>query len=192
MIKSSQGGEKMNTVYIMNITPLLDKDIYDALIFKVVPERQKKANRLVKPQSKAQSLGAGLLLRSAIEDNTDLQYETLNFLTEDNGKPYIENNPFYFSLSHSGNLAACVISDSPVGIDIEFDSDLKQSIKEKYPDCQSILDWTKREARGKLTGNGFFDKTDDTFVYTHHKTKDGYVITVCSNKKIEDLVEIDI
>ncbi|MDE7330149.1 MAG: 4'-phosphopantetheinyl transferase superfamily protein [Clostridia bacterium] len=37
-----------------------------------------------------------------------------------NGKPYIDGNPVYFSLSHSGNTGLFAISDNPVGVDLEL------------------------------------------------------------------------
>lgn len=37
-----------------------------------------------------------------------------------NGKPYITNNPIYFSISHSQQIIALAISQKPIGIDIEF------------------------------------------------------------------------
>ena len=180
----------MNKVYIMNITPLLDKDKFDTYIDKVDVARQEKAKRLTLPNARAQSLGAGLLLRYAVENDTKLDYEKLNFLTEANGKPYIEGNPFYFSLSHSGNYAVCAISDSPIGVDIEKEKELSERIKGRF--AKNIVEWTEKEAKGKLTGVGFFDDTIGDFVFSHHKTPDGYMITVCSDKKMDRLVEVEI
>ena len=35
------------------------------------------------------------------------------------GKPYFENSPLHFSISHTPNHAFCVLSNHPVGIDAE-------------------------------------------------------------------------
>ena len=37
-----------------------------------------------------------------------------------NGKPYIEGDPVYFSVSHSGNYGAFIICDKPAGVDLEL------------------------------------------------------------------------
>ena len=37
-----------------------------------------------------------------------------------NGKPYLKDVPFYFSLSHSGEYAICVYSAEPVGADLQI------------------------------------------------------------------------
>ena len=178
----------MTRVYIMNINGLLDKDEFDKQIGKVNTARQEKTKKLATPLSKAQSLGVGLLLRYAIENETELDYEKLIFLTEEKGKPYIEGNPFYFSLSHSGDYAVCAISDSPVGVDVEKEKELSEKIKNRF--AKNILEWTKKEAKGKLTGEGFWDRTERDFVYSHHKTTDGYIITVCSDTNTDDFIEI--
>jgi len=178
----------MNRVYYMNITPLLDKNEFEKNIVKVNKARQEKAKRLFSQTAKAQSLGAGLLLKYAVENDTKLDYEKLNFLTDVNGKPYVEGNSFYFSLSHSGDCAVCVVSDSPVGVDVEKEKELSKAMQERF--AENILEWTKKEAKGKLIGGGVFDKTEGDFVYSHHKTTDGYIITVCSDKNFQEFIEI--
>ena len=175
----------MNRVYILDVSPLLNEEVYK-YYYKIVGEvRQKKADKLISPIDKARSIGAGALLRFAIEDSTEHNYDDLKFYINEKGKPYVFGNEFYFSLSHSCNYAVCAISDSPIGVDIEEDKELPEKIKERF--AKNVLEWTKREAKGKLTGNGFFDTTPDTFIYTHKKA-DGYIITVCSNKEINDLL----
>lgn len=41
-------------------------------------------------------------------------------LRTENGKPYIEGNPLYFSLSHSGKHGVIAVCDKPVGVDLEL------------------------------------------------------------------------
>ena len=38
----------------------------------------------------------------------------------ENGKPYIEGNPFYFSISHSLDHAVIALCDKPIGVDLEY------------------------------------------------------------------------
>lgn len=175
----------MNKVYIVNILPLLNEEVYKYYYDRVGEHRRRKADRLLAVIDKARSVGAGAVLRFAIEDCTEFNYDELEFDVDENGKPYVKNAPFHFSLSHSGDYAVCAISDSPVGVDIEQERELTEKFKKRF--AETILQWTKKEAKGKLTGNGFFDDTPDSFVYTHKKT-DGYIITVCSDKTIDDLL----
>ena len=176
----------MNAVYITNVTPLLNKEVYNYYYDRVSQQRKQKADGLKYIADKARCVGAGAVLRFAVEECTPYNFDELELLKTESGKPYVKNNPFYFSLSHSGDYAVCVISDTPVGIDIELDKPLADSMQKRF--AKNILEWTKKEAKGKLTGVGFFDKSETDYVYTHKKT-DGYIITVCSDKTIDNFFE---
>ncbi len=78
--------------------------------------RQNKAARLLAPQRQAASLAAGLLLRHGLLLH-GLSDPVL--LTDPKGRPYLEGNAVFFSLSHSGDYAACAISAGAVGVDIQ-------------------------------------------------------------------------
>lgn len=81
------------------------------------------------------------------------------------GKPYIENCPYFFSLTHTDGFCAVAISEEEVGIDAEH---LDRSINEKMLEriCSenelagisanedAIRLWTLKEAAAKLTGRG--------------------------------------
>ena len=176
----------MNKVYIVNILPLLNQEVYDYYYARVGEQRQKKADSLVSAIDRARSVGAGAVLRFAVEDATGYSYDSLDFGIDGNGKPYAEGNPFYFSLSHSGDYAVCAISDSPVGVDIEQERQLSAPFRKRF--ARDILEWTKKEAKGKLTGKGFFDESPlECYVFTHQKT-DGYIVTVCSDRKFDELL----
>ena len=72
--------------------------------------------QITHPLKKVQHLSARLLLQYLLPnvDAASIKYAI-------NGKPYLENNPSHFSLSHCKGYAACIISSlAPVGIDIEL------------------------------------------------------------------------
>ena len=170
----------MNKVYIANIAPLVNEEVYRYYYDRVGEQRRKKADKLVSAENKARCIGVGAVLRFAVEDATDYSFDSLVFLTEENGKPYVEGNPFYFSISHSGDYAVCAISDRPVGVDVEKERELSESFKARF--AESVTEWTKKESKGKLTGKGVSDDSDTSdYIFTHEKT-DGYVVTVCSDK----------
>lgn len=63
----------------------------------------------------------------------------------ENGKPYVEGDPLFFSISHSKNTAVFALSDKPVGIDLEF-IDGKRKV-------ESVLSrFTDRE-KSEINGN---------------------------------------
>lgn len=70
--------------------------------------------------------------------------------TTANGKPYIDGNPLYFSLSHSENRAVIAVCDKPVGIDIE-----NYEISKNY---SSVLSrFTGREKKAADTAARFYE-----------------------------------
>ena len=124
------------------------------------------------------SLAAGILLEKILEEHG---YSKEQVATEENGKLYLPGvNNFYFSLSHSGEYAACVVCDVPVGVDIQKKRmtkaniakrffQIKESDKiEKQPpekrDDMFFRYWTGKESYLKLTGKGILGGLDSFFV----------------------------
>lgn len=86
-------------------------------------------------------------------------------LFTDSGKPYFNDNNIHFSISHSNNLAVCVLNDKEIGIDTEkietFNPKLIDRIcmdeEKQYIGNSSerfFEIWTAKEAYSKLTGLG--------------------------------------
>ena len=79
-----------------------------------------------------------------------------------NGKPSFANSPLHFSLSHSGKLAAVLISEAPCGVDIELvRPEVAERLRkrclsdaERARDCDFFELWTKKECIAKLDGSG--------------------------------------
>ncbi len=98
----------------------------------------------------------------------------------ENGKPVIISPEGYFiSVSHSGEVTAAVISDTPVGLDIEeireidFEKIKKgffsESDSEKISDLATFFEfWVKKEAESKVSGEGVFKnrKKDISMTFT--------------------------
>ena len=155
-------------------------------------QRQEKADRLKHLPSKKLSLAAGMLARVSIAQKLNLRPEDISFRNHKGGKPYAEGLDIHFSLSHSGNLAVCAISDKPVGIDVEqtkkanfnvarrcfTKAELQYVLSRKEKSQQRFFEvWTKKEAYVKLLGTGIQDflkfnvvgnKTIDTIFYQNY------------------------
>ena len=90
-------------------------------------------------------------------------------LLGDRGKPYWENSPWHFSISHTPRHAFCVLSDVPVGVDAEeadrqvdlriapkilSPGELTRFAAAEDPHRALLTLWVLKEAQGKLTGEG--------------------------------------
>lgn len=85
------------------------------------------------------------------------------------GKPYFENSPWYFSISHSKGHVFCALSRRNIGIDAEeLDREIRPELAEKilspmereqYDKAEDkrlalLTFWVLKEAQAKFTGEG--------------------------------------
>lgn len=112
------------------------------------------------PDVHASSLSAWNLLAEGLRSIGTEKLPEVAF--SDSGKPYFADCNLQFSLSHSGRIAAAIISDEECGIDAELiRPEIAEKLRERVlspEELQSGADffeiWTKKEAAGKLTGSG--------------------------------------
>ena len=141
-----------------------------------------------------QLLKQGLREMYGITENPVFEYN-------EHDKPSIVGHPeIHFNLSHCKEAAACVVSDQPVGIDVESireykeplahyamnDEEVRQIEASDNPAAAFIRLWTMKEATLKLIGTGISDdlKTaidHEQFQYTTVE-RATYIYTVCVKK----------
>ena len=115
-----------------------------------------------------------------------------------NGKPYIDNSNIFYNISHKNKMVGLIISDSEVGLDIEYvdTENIKRKSTLKYffteKERESITNneelltlWTKK-AYIKLNGGMLrdaigLDINNINVIYDTFKL-DNYIITICKNK----------
>lgn len=120
-------------------------------------------------------------------------------LVTDRGKPFFENSPWHFSISHTRRHAFCVLSDGPVGIDAEeLDRKINPALAEKVlsPGEKARFDaasdkhrvlltfWVLKEAAAKLSGEGlrgYPNRTDFSPDDPRVTEMDGCLVAVISN-----------
>ena len=157
-------------IYACKIVPDLEKE--EVCITLLDKNRRKKVEAMSSNAKKIQSIQAGLLLRYAyIQERGATGWEQVEVSKTENGKPYFENEPdLFFSISHSAQYCVVVLSNIPVGIDIEKKKDAKERIaqrfftpeeKERFTNCDEDKKqelfyeiWCAKEACCKISGMG--------------------------------------
>lgn len=175
----------------------------------VSEQRREKVMKMRNVAAKQQSLTAYRLLQDTLCEVYGIT-ESPIFCTLDNGKPVIlGQEDIHFNISHCKKGVACVVSDSPVGIDIEcIPSAVKESLAEyifndyelemlhQSPTPSVIFTrlWTMKEAVVKLSGRGITGKEqlrpllqryhDHHSPWTFHQIENqelGYVCTIAED-----------
>ena len=196
--------------YIAEISLVEDTQTFEFWLEKVNSQRREKVLHCKNEKDKQRSLVAGMLLRHALEQE-GISYEDAVFSKTKEGKPFLESHEnLHFSISHAGEYAVCVISDTAVGVDIEcMDKSAFQDGKEKRLQamakrCFSETEWkcfeqaedkpklfleywTKKEAYSKAVGKGLgmdfsgIDTERERKSYWSEWLHKGYCISIYSN-----------
>ena len=158
------------------------------------------------------SIGAGAMIRYL----TKLCEEDIRY--NENGKPFTEKGP-HFNISHSRDLVAGVSSEAPVGIDLEHTGRNHEGVEKRVfsPEERNLINsgeddrlfftaWTLKEACVKLFGKSLAEeltsfsvlpliqsgKTEISGRTVFSKTAviGDYVLSVCSEKELPDLIPV--
>lgn len=165
------------TIYIWKISETLDKLLSDVNLNQ---HSQNRFNNMKSELHQRGFLSVRKLLQLANYSDFDLYYDT-------SGKPHLTDQK-YISISHSHFMSAIIISNNPVGIDIEILKDKVLKIAPKFMDAR-LLDqlseedkikkastiWGIKETVFKImnqTGISFFEHIfEDNFHLIDKKTK---------------------
>lgn len=148
----------------------------DEVIASLDEGRRLKLSTIKHKDEYTRSVFAGLLLRYAFlnEGNSVAQWQSINIVQGEYGKPYIEGRDgFHYSISHSGEWVICAVDDMPIGADIQeqrrwrLNTAKRFYSKEEYDRLTGIGEydterqrklfykmWTAKESCVKLTGRG--------------------------------------
>ena len=180
---------------------LLSEDIWEfdlkAALEEISPQRREQALKFKHEQGQRLCVLAYQLLKQGLREEYGIT-ENPVFEYGEHGKPSIVGHPdIFFNLSHCKEAAACVVSDRPVGIDVESireykeslarytmsDTELEQILSAEHPDVAFIRLWTMKEATLKLIGTGISNDLKtvlDTSLYKYTTVeRQRYIYTVC-------------
>lgn len=151
---------------------LSDISLFDGAFFEkadFVPRQKKKdLASYSHTATKREHILAWSVLAIAYQAEIGKTVSEIKLYFSEKGKPYLEENPFYFSLSHSGGRVLCAVSESEVGADVQQIKPVKDSFARRVlcedermlykkhdnkPLCFARL-WTRKESYLKYTGEG--------------------------------------
>lgn len=179
-----------------------DFDLDEAMTL-LSEQRREQVARYKLEGPRRQAVAAYLLLRKALREMYGI-HDAPVFEYDANGKPSILGHPeIFFNLSHCRKAVACVVADSPVGIDVEEtcrfsdsiarytldDEEYESVVKSDNPSQAFIRLWTMKEALLKYTGEGL-RRDIKTVLRLSPANKvefltelhDGYVVSVVNTK----------
>ncbi len=178
----------------------MDKMQTRVFLFSMIPFREKYPDATKREIEKLAGEYAIRKVFSELFDISDLQINR-------DGKPCVEDCPYHFNLSHSGDYLLLAVGDTPVGADIEKITKIRPKTVEKYfsqseqervkkngtKDFFEI--WTKKESYVKYTGEGMkgfshlSEYPKEIAFFT--KKYDNYQIAVCTKKEcLPESIEI--
>lgn len=83
------------------------------------PKRRAAVERITHQGVRESTVCGEWLAKRMLSELSGMPVEEIRLARDHNGKPYVQNLPLYFSVSHSGESVACAVSERPVGLDIE-------------------------------------------------------------------------
>ncbi len=171
------GGDFPVRLYASDIS--YDPSFFDRWYSLMPPERKERCNRFRHEQDRRRCITGYALLAGALRDlldDPDIQGRwdfsmPLRISEKDNGKPFLENIPVCFNISHSGQMVIVSVSSSEVGCDVErvradalaiarrfFTEEeygyLKGLATQKECDLEFTRLWTMKESVVKCCGDG--------------------------------------
>ncbi len=165
----------MIIAYIFDVTKINENDYKE--FYNIISEkRQKKADLYTSKESTIRCVMAEIMIKYALkQEGCDNCFEVRQ---NSHGKPYFENIPnIKFNVSHSGKWVTVAISNSEVGVDVEYilrDAD-KRGIANRFfsekerkyifsakTDAEENINWTQiwtlKESYIKYLGKGLSKK----------------------------------
>ena len=155
----------MVKLYVADISNLPDPMLESELLYQLPLDRQQRIQNMKHEKNKKQSMGVGLLLQKVL---AFYSMQDSQVYAGEHGKPMIHG--LEFSLSHSGNMVVCAVSEEPVGCDVEEIRKAPKGVAERYfsegeqawlsrfsvdeYDREFFRLWTMKESYVKMTGEG--------------------------------------
>lgn len=193
----------------ININDVSDREIGEWTA-ELSEKKRESISRMKQPQKAALRIAADALCRRAVAAETGISPRDVVFGENPYGKP--EANGVFFSVSHSGSIAVCAVSERPIGVDTEEIRSIRPEVAKRFACDDELMYignssvrlleiWTLKEAYFKCIGTGLgtdiksvsFTVADSGIICSKggfkcrfEKIADGYICAVCEKNREDD------
>ena len=169
-----------------------------AALKEISAQRREQALKFKHEQGQRLCVLAYQLLKEGLQQEYGIT-ENPVFEYNEHGKPSIMGHPeIHFNLSHCKEAVVCVVSDQPIGVDVESlrkykdrlaeytmnEDELHQIEASADPAAAFIRLWTMKEATTKLIGTGISNDMKTVIDMQKYKyttvERQQYIYTICS------------
>jgi len=148
----------------------IEQNTIEKMLQIITDENRERFYKFRFKEDSLRTLYGEIIVRYVLTTQFAIKNEEIKILRTSYGKPFIENVPLHYNISHSGEWVACAFASREVGIDIEMIKDVDMKIAERYfceyeyDSLLSISDkdrinyfyklWTLKESYLKWLGTG--------------------------------------
>jgi phosphopantetheinyl transferase len=142
------------------------------LLSSLTQDEREVFDRLSVDKRRKDWLAGRVAAKRAVQRKTGLPFDRIEIRVAEGGRPLVyldgESSPWHVSITHSGDLAAAVADEAPLGLDVEsiepreagFETlvltpeDRARLNGDGDRDARLTLIWCEKEAYAKLVGEG--------------------------------------
>ena len=97
----------------------LDEAAYQAAFAALEETQRKHIGNLATPEERKRAVAAEMLARNVLAEKLGCTPAQVPLLHDEDDKPYLADNAWYVSLSHSGQYAVCAVGKKPLAVNVE-------------------------------------------------------------------------
>lgn len=191
-------------IYQLNVSNI-EQSCFELWFSAMSEERKQSVSQMKNEQKRKLRIAADALCRKAVAEFCGVEQSEIVFEHTEKGKPYAKNLPVHFSISHSGDIVICAVSDCEIGIDVEKIRSINPRTAERFAtesEKEHIAKsengffeiWTLKEAYFKCIGTGLGSDIKDVsfnidngciacsekgFHFFFYETEKNYICSVC-------------
>lgn len=180
-------------VDLKNYVPQVKNTLTDERLYKICSYNKKTS---------VQMFAGDVLSRLAINYTFGVPIRELVYKTSKAGKPYVEKyNSIHFNISHSNNVVMCAVSNTSIGIDVQYMKNLnikplikrffseqeqKEILNSRFQKDDFFKLWTKKESFIKYAdlriADGLKTLNYQNCSFKHFLFLDNYQVCICRKK----------